>query len=405
MGSDASLSTMAFPPAPDLAGEYNRYRALARLTYNVAWEPHVLFGVIFWIVGEPFLAIFNVVSIAALLTARALDRRGHERVAFWLAIGEISAHAVAATVVLGLGSGFEFELLFVTLVSVYVPFLSLWARGVLSLAAGALLLGLIAVMGLVGPVRPVSPHLTLAFLMVNVAIVIGGMGAALVQLASVVHRAETALAQAYARSESLLLNVLPAPIVARLKERPGLVADRYPEATIMFADIVGFTPMSARVTPDRLVLLLDDVNRTFDQLIDGLGLEKIKTIGDAYMVAGGVPTPREDHAEAVAELALAMHDAVAAFHDDEGNPLRLRIGIASGPVVAGVIGQRKFSYDLWGDTVNTAARMESHGVPGATHVTPDIFERLKDRYPFTSRGIIEIKGKGLMQTYLLDAPL
>jgi adenylate cyclase len=355
-------------------------------------------------VGEPFLAIFNVFSIVALLTARALDRRGHERVAFWLAIGEISAHAVVATIVLGLGSGFEFELLFVTLVSVYVPFLSLWSRGALSLAAGASLLGLIAVMGLVGPLRPVSAHLTLAFLLVNVAIVIGGMGAALVQLASVVHRAESALAEAYTRSESLLLNVLPAPIVARLKERPGLVADRYAEATIMFADIVGFTPMSARVPPDRLVLLLDDVNRTFDELIDGLGLEKIKTIGDAYMVAGGVPTPREDHAEAVAELALAMHDAVTAFLDDEGNPLRLRIGIASGPVVAGVIGQRKFSYDLWGDTVNTAARMESHGVPGATHVTPDTFERLKDRYPFTSRGPIEIKGKGLMHTYLLDGP-
>ena len=338
---------MAFPPAPDLAGEHNRYRALARLTYNVAWEPHVLFAIIFWIVGEPFLAILNVFSIVALLTARALDRRGHEQVAFWLAIGEISAHAVAATVVLGLGSGFEFE-----------------------------------------------------FLLVNVAIVIGGMGAALVQLASVVQRAESALADAYARSESLLLNVLPAPIVARLKERPGLVADRYPEATIMFADIVGFTPMSARVPPDRLVLLLDDLNRTFDDLIDGLGLEKIKTIGDAYMVAGGVPTPRDDHAETVAELALAMHDAVAACHDDEGTPLRLRIGIASGPVVAGVIGQRKFSYDLWGDTVNTAARVESHGVPGATHVTPDTSERLKDRYPFTSRGTIQIKGKGLMQTYL-----
>jgi adenylate cyclase len=388
-------------PAPDLAGEDNRYRALCRIAYNVVWEPHLLLLVVFAIVGRPWLALLNAFSVIVLLSARTLDARGKERAAFWMAIGEITVHAIVATAVLGLAAGSEFQLLFVTLVSVYVPFLPLWGRIALSVCAGALLLGLIAVVGLVGPVDPVSPHLTLAFLLLNIAILIGGMAAVLVQLSSVVRRAEDALAGAYEQSESLLLNVLPASIVERLKLRPGLVADRYPDATILFADIVDFTPMSARLTPEGLVRLLDDVNKAFDELIEECGLEKIKTIGDAYMVAGGVPTAREDHAQAVAELALAMQVAIGGFHDDEGRPLRLRIGIASGPVVAGVIGYRKFSYDLWGDTVNTAARMESHGIPGAIHVAPETFEHLKDRYPFTPRGLVEIKGKGLMQTYLL----
>jgi len=390
-------------PAPDLAGERNRYRALCRVAYNVAWEPHLLLIVVFAVVDRPFLAVFNAFSVAALLSARALDRRGRERTAFWLAIAEITAHAVVATAILGLAAGSEFQLLFVVLVSVYVPFLPLWGRVSLSVAAGAVLLILIVVVGLAGPLDPVSPHLTLALLLLNVAILIGGMAAVLVQLANVVRRAEGELQAAYGRSESLLLNILPAPIAARLKHEPGLVADRYPEATILFADIVNFTPMSARLPPDRLVLLLDEVNRAFDELIEGFGLEKIKTIGDAYMVAGGVPTARADHAEVVAELALAMQREIGSFADDQGRPLSLRIGIATGPVVAGVIGRRKFSYDLWGDTVNLAARMESQGLPGETQVAPETYERLRRAFTFTPRGPIDVKGRGTMQTYLLVA--
>lgn len=382
-------------------GEENRYLALARVTYRVAWEPHVLLAIVFWVVGEPLLAGFNVLSVVALLAAGWLHRRGRVRSAFWTAIGEISGHAVVATILLGVGAGFELELLFVALVSVYVPFLSLRRRASLSLAAGGLLLLLTLVVGLAGGDRPLSAHLTLAFLLLNLAILIGGMGAALVQLATVVHRAEAELHDAWATSESLLLNVLPQPIVERLKRSPGLIADRCPETTILFADIVDFTPMSARLTPDGLVSLLHEVSQAFDELIERSGLEKIKTIGDAYMVAGGVPIPRADHAETVADLALAMQQAVGRFTDDAGHPLRLRIGMASGPVVAGVIGERKFSYDLWGDTVNTAARMESQGVPGAIQVAPTTFDRLKERYRFSARGEIDVKGKGTMPTYLL----
>jgi adenylate cyclase len=201
----------------------------------------------------------------------------------------------------------------------------------------------------------------------------------------------------HARSERLLLNVLPAPISARLKRDEGVIADRFPEATVLFADIEAFTPRSARLEPEAVVGLLDDMFSEFDRLVEQRSLEKIKTIGDAYMVAGGIPVPRADHCEAVADLALAM---LAESHRREDD-LRLRIGFDTGPVVAGVIGRRRFIYDLWGDTVNTASRMESHGVPGAIQVTSRVHERLRDRYVFEPRGTIEVKGKGPTATWLL----
>jgi adenylate cyclase len=198
------------------------------------------------------------------------------------------------------------------------------------------------------------------------------------------------------RSERLLLNVLPEPIAARLKSGEPLIADAIPEVGVLFADIAGFTPMAERVTPHEVVRLLDRIFSRFDDLALKHGLEKIKTIGDAYMVASGLLEPRRDHAEDLARMALAMQEEIARF-----DALEVRIGIDIGPVVAGVIGQRKFSYDLWGDTVNTASRMESHGVPGGIHVTERARERLAGRFEFERRGVIEVKGKGPMATYLL----
>jgi len=201
------------------------------------------------------------------------------------------------------------------------------------------------------------------------------------------------------RSERLLLNVLPEPIAVRLKRDEGVIADRFEHATVLFADIVDFTPISAAISPHEVVELLDAVFSDFDDLAERHGLEKIKTIGDAYMVAAGIPTPLPDHVRAVADMALAML-AVAAAHR-EG--LGLRIGIDTGPVVAGVIGRNKFIYDLWGDTVNTASRMESHGVPGKIQVTERVVVALGDDYVLESRGIVEIKGKGPMPTWFLRA--
>ncbi|WP_293342742.1 adenylate/guanylate cyclase domain-containing protein [Microcoleus sp. CAWBG58] len=204
-----------------------------------------------------------------------------------------------------------------------------------------------------------------------------------------------------AKSEQLLLNVLPAAIVLRLKDNEHNIAESFGEVTVMFADIVGFTELSSRISATAVVKVLNDIFSAFDHLADRHGLEKIKTIGDAYMVVGGLPTPREDHAEAVANMAIDMLQEIRFLSLNHSEPFSIRIGISSGPVVAGVIGLKKFIYDLWGDTVNIASRMESHGITGCIQVTAETYEILKDKYTFQKRGAIQVKGKGYMVTYLL----
>jgi adenylate cyclase len=244
--------------------------------------------------------------------------------------------------------------------------------------------------------------LVVAFFALNIS---GLMLGSFVMLGYFVHQRELAHAALEAereRSERLLLNVLPEPIADRLKRQEGVIAEHHDEVTVLFADLVGFTAMSADMDPSMLVGLLDEIFSSFDALADAEGLEKIKTIGDAYMVAGGLPSPRDDHAEAVARVALRMRDAVAAIAPRAAGPLSIRIGIDTGPVVAGVIGRRKFIYDLWGDTVNTASRMESHGVPGQVQVTARVAAWLAGSFRLEPRGTIEVKGKGPMETFLLS---
>jgi class 3 adenylate cyclase len=226
---------------------------------------------------------------------------------------------------------------------------------------------------------------------------LGVAGVAFALLQYFVRERERALAE----SERLLLNVLPEPVAARLKADEGVIADACPSVTVLFADIVDFTPMSARMSPESLVALLDRVFAAWDELAARYGVEKIKTIGDAYMVAGGIPVARPDHAEAIAEMALAMQPAVVDCAAATGLPLAVRIGIDSGPVVAGVIGRAKFIYDLWGDTVNTASRMESHAASGTIQVSARAYDELRTKYEFESRGVIDVKGKGPMATYVL----
>ncbi|PAX47910.1 adenylate/guanylate cyclase domain-containing protein [Brunnivagina elsteri] len=214
------------------------------------------------------------------------------------------------------------------------------------------------------------------------------------------------------QSENLLLNILPQAIAQRLKKNQptgnnlpasNLIADGYSDVTVMFADIVGFTDLSGRIPPQKLVDLLNQIFSRFDLLAETYNLEKIKTIGDAYMVVGGLPQPRSDHAIAIAAMALDMIDAIAQFNLDTGESFQIRIGINSGAVVAGVIGIKKFIYDLWGDTVNIASRMESHGEPGRVHVSNATFELLEKSFLLEERGIISVKGKGDMQTYWLKS--
>jgi len=225
------------------------------------------------------------------------------------------------------------------------------------------------------------------------------------QLEDLVKERTKELAAEKQTSERLLLNVLPGPIAERLKTGESVIVDRFDAVSVLFADIVGFTSLSANVPPEKLVTMLDELFSLFDRLAEKHGLEKIKTIGDAYMVVAGIPQPIADHASAITRMALDMLAGIQEYAARDGSDLTIRIGIHTGPVVAGVIGTKKFIYDLWGDTVNTASRMESHGVPGRIHVSSATHVLLAGMFELEPRGTIEIKGKGMMETYLLGSRL
>ena len=237
--------------------------------------------------------------------------------------------------------------------------------------------------------------------------VIGAGSVAFTVLASFANQrnaALTALRAEQERSEALLVNVLPSSIAERLKGATQTIADHFESASILFADVVDFTPLSRRLTPAEVVGVLDQLFSHFDRLVERHGLEKIKTIGDCYMAASGVPDPSPDHARRAALLALDMRDAIATSAFASQPSLTLRIGINSGPVVAGVIGTKRFLYDLWGDAVNIASRMETNGTPGEIQITRATYELLKDEFVCALRGTIEVKGKGPMETWYLVGP-
>jgi adenylate cyclase len=213
-------------------------------------------------------------------------------------------------------------------------------------------------------------------------------------------QAEAAAEREQARSDELLSMILPEGIAQRLKENDS-IADRYEEASILFSDMAGFTARASEISPVQLVRYLDGVYRRFDTLVTKHGLEKIKTTGDAYMVVSGLPKPRKDHAEAIAAFALDLRAAARTTLDTQGSPVNLRIGIASGPVVAGVIGRDKVFYDVWGDTVNLASRMETTAEPATIQVSASTYQRIWHMFEFADGGIVEVRGKGPMQTWLL----
>lgn len=268
--------------------------------------------------------------------------------------------------------------------------------------------GFLAVLGvawLLDPLLPPEPVLAPGVIRAFFALNLGGVGFAvflvLRDFLLRLQQARSALRQEQERSERLLLNMLPESIAQRLKDGEEVIADRLGEVTIVFADLVGFTPMSEHLPATEVVAVLNDLVADFDRLAKEHGMEKIRTLGDAYMAVAGAPHPRSDHVAAAAAMALAMLDMAHRHFDPSGAKLELRIGIDCGPVVAGVIGLHKFVYDVWGDTVNTASRMESHGAPGRIQVTPRVYERLRGSFQFEPRGVVDVKGKGPMSTYFL----
>jgi guanylate cyclase len=274
-------------------------------------------------------------------------------------------------------------------------------------------LGMVVISAVLDPLFPafapaLSPAISASFFALNVIVVMASLYVTLGYFADQREEAMRALNWEHMqlvheqdRSERLLLSILPKPVAERLKTGPSSTAEAHPAVTVLFVDIVDFTRLSTGLSPEALVAWLNDLFSAFDALCERHGLEKIKTIGDAYMAVAGVPAPRSDHAVAAAELALAIQQEVARRRAPDGTELHVRIGMHSGPVVAGVIGTSKFIYDLWGDTVNIASRMESHGVPDAIQVTEATHDLLRDRYTFSRSRLVEVKGKGPMATCLL----
>jgi class 3 adenylate cyclase len=345
----------------------------------------------------------NVTAVASLVAALALNARGRRLLARGLVLFSVNIDVVVASMLLGGRVGFVYYcLLFAAVAFMLFPASERLLRFVFfSLSAASCV-----VVRLVAPKEAeLALHLGEAaeatLDIISALAVIATMGVVVHLFTADTERAEDRLAAEHERSEKLLLNILPSSISARLKTDGESIADGFAEVSVLFADIVGFTDLSQRLSPDALVRMLNRIFSAFDDLAERFGLEKIKTIGDAYMVACGLPLARADHAQAIARMALEMQRALDRLNAEEGYGLKVRIGIHTGPVVAGVIGKRKFIYDLWGDTVNTASRMESSGLPGVIQVTAEVFERLRGEFELEPRGPVSVKGKGEMSTYLL----
>ena len=349
------------------------------------------------------LVAINVIDAIVWAAVPLLHRYSSSAGALVLA-GSVYISNFALTSALGTGSGIH--LYYIAAAALTVLFLGV-ERVILPAVVVAVGAAMFVIAQLQLPFRTdlVPPTTLIANFVVSagvtVAILFGVVFYAFRQIA----RAEAALEREYARSETLLANILPPAIASRLKQgREAIIADSYDDASILFADMAGFTARAADTQPMKLVLFLNDLFSAFDQLVERYGLEKIKTTGDAYMVVSGVPEPRAGHAEAIARLALDMRAAVAAIAESSGRALSIRIGISSGPVVAGVVGTKKFFYDVWGDTVNVASRMESTGETDKIQVSEAAYARLKEKFDLDERGEIEVRGKGKMRTWFLRGP-
>ena len=359
----------------------------------------LLWGLLYWIFGEPTAALFpwgydvaSVVALAVFARTRSFPFLRFAELGLILVVPALLLVSLGG---LGPSSGVILWSLLAPLGAVVFDRPSrAWAW----FLAFLLVLALAIPLAESQPAADLPDGAVLAFAALNIAAV---SLVAFTLLLTFARQREAA----QGRVESLLLNILPDEIVQRLQIRPETIADHFEEASILFADVVDFTPMSSRLHARELVDLLDRLFSSFDELVDRLEVEKIKTIGDCYMVAAGVPRPRHDHAHALVRLALEMRECAKSCLPARGEgDLRLRIGISSGPVVAGVIGRRRFLYDLWGDTVNMASRMESHGTPDQIQITRSTWELVRDDFVTERRGLVEVKGKGGVETWYLVGP-
>jgi len=316
---------------------------------------------------------------------------------------EVPIHAILATLYLGFSSAFWMHILISMSIIVLVPFWTKKVRYSICLALSLIMVAIGTMSILIGPLQPISIGVEIYFFASNAIFLALIVVSVIAVYDFAVAQAEEALQLEFSRAESLLLNILPSAIAARLKAQEEPLADSHDSVSVLFADLAGFTHLSRKMSAAELVNLLNDLFSRFDKLVQQHGAEKIKTIGDAYMVATGLSGSVANHAEQVADLALGMQKAFGEFRAQNQVDLKLRIGVHSGAVIAGVIGQQKFAYDLWGDTVNIASRMESEGLPDQIQISAETWQLIHHRYVTSSRGEIQIKGHSPRATYLLES--
>ncbi|OBI84242.1 adenylate/guanylate cyclase domain-containing protein [Mycobacterium sp. E740] len=399
---DAALESRMTARVRHHAQSASRHRRVLDVTAMISAAISAFFGVQGLLIGLEiwWIPIVNIVSAVAFAAIPLLCRYGE-------LVAPLVFFAIAYTMItiqciqLGTGSGLQFYYVVAAAIMVTVLGIDhiLLASMLSALGAVTVILLEYLVPNDTGAQPPWA--FTSSFILTVMTawiLVIATLSYALREI----RRARLAMEAEYERSERLLANILPAPIAERLKDPTrAVIADKYDDASILFADIAGYTKRASDTTPTELVRFLDRLYTDLDALVDRHGLEKVKTSGDSYMVVSGVPEPRPDHLEALACLALDMADAVADLHDPHGREVPLRIGLAAGPVVAGVVGARKFFYDVWGDAVNVASRMETTDVEGRIQVPQDVYERLRSKFELERRGEVDIKGKGLMTTWYL----
>jgi class 3 adenylate cyclase len=370
------------------------------LTVALVTVVHVTLALTFLAFGHLPMAAVDGIALVVNLVGLAMAFSGRDRAALLLTVGEVYVHMAVATVLLGLRTGYMLYC-FSVFGLVYVVFYPRERAERAAVLAVSIALPVVFLAWEPTPLRPLGVAQSAGLFWANVL----SVGAVLLLVAAysaaVTARAQARFAEEHARAERLLLNILPPSVAARLKRSQATIADSFETATVLFADIVGFTPLAARLSGTELVEMLNELFSAFDRLTERHGLEKIKTIGDAYMVVGGAPVPTPDHARAVVAMALEMLAAVRDYSARTGRALDVRIGVHTGPVVAGVIGVRKFAYDLWGETVNTASRLESHGAPGRVHLSETTRAALAGSFATVPRGAIKLKGIGETNTYFL----
>ncbi len=362
---------------------------------------HLVWILIFYYTSIMNLFYINIVSILIWSLVIPISRKGYVLLAFTLGVAEVIFHAFFAVYYLGWDYGFQYYLILGALFAFFYEGKIFIPLTIASLSASFFILFYLFVQHM-NP-YPVDAGAVLRhfFYISNIfnSFLVSSAGVFTYRIA--VQKAEKTAEEERKKSEELLLNILPGSIVHRLKEDRSVIADHFEEGTILFADLAGFTKWSEKISPSELVTVLNSIFSKFDAAVSRRGLEKIKTIGDAYMAAGGFPSLKGDHVLAVTELAGEMMEILKTLNKENNTDFHIRIGIHTGPVVAGVIGTSKFLYDVWGDTVNTASRLESHGLPDQIHISLPVFEAVSGEYEAEARGLIEIKGKEPMHTYFL----